>query len=393
MRPEVIAAERVKEVRDAARAWRRAGFINEATQSAILALYSDDRERFGPGLRALAFIFAGFGSLTLVGLSLVLFEPRTEVGAGLHLLFWAAVLFIGTEWQRGPARRADAGAEAATAWGSACCAIAGMVLLGASFDGSGYQQILLRIGLATFAVSGVLAWHWGDRVFHAGAVISGFWLLAQSANGRLAWMVAGAVLIPICLRVARDGGRAPSFRRGSWIVGAAGVLALYAAVHIGSFDQRWIEELNLSNAAPTSPFGFRSLAILATALLPPTLLMMGAWRREPLLLYSGLVLIGVSIATIRLYHAVMPLSLALILIGAFCLALALGVRRWLRDGPAGERHGFTADPLFDDANRTEVVRTAVSMASFTPTAQATPSRPAFEGGGGQFGGGGATGGY
>jgi hypothetical protein len=112
-----------------------------------------------------------------------------------------------------------------------------------------------------------------------------------------------------------------------------------------------------------------------------------------LLLYSGLLLIGVSIATIRLYHAVMPLSLALILIGSACLALALGVRRWLRSSPNGERHGFTADPLFDNTNRTEVIRSVVAAASFTPAAQAAPATPAFEGGGGSFGGGGASGGY
>ena len=89
----------------------------------------------------------------------------------------------------------------------------------------------------------------------------------------------------------------------------------------------------------------------------------------------------------------MPLSFALILIGSACLALALAVRRWLRGGDQGERDGFTADPLFDNTNRTEAIRAAVAMASFTPEAQPTPSRPAFQGGGGGFGGGGAAGSF
>ena len=100
-----------------------------------------------------------------------------------------------------------------------------------------------------------------------------------------------------------------------------------------------------------------------------------------------------SIATIRLYREIMPLSLALILIGAACLGLALWVRRWLRGGPGGERAGFTADPLFDDTNRTEVIQSVVAMASFTHSAQAVPGRSGFEGGGGRSGGGGATGTY
>lgn len=175
-------------------------------------------------------------------------------------------------------------------------------------------------------------------------------------------------------------------------MGAVAILALYAAVHIWSFDQRLIESAHSYSAAPP-PLFWRPLSILATALLPPMLLFTGWRRREPLLIYSGLLLIGVSIATIRLYHAVMPLSAALILVGGACLALALGVRRWLRSGPAGERDGFTADPLFDDTNRTEAIRSVVAVATFTPAAQGAPSRPAFEGGGGSFGGGGASGGY
>ena len=194
------------------------------------------------------------------------------------------------------------------------------------------------------------------------------------------------------MRTARDRRLAPSHRNGAVIVGAVSILALYAAVHIWSFDERLIEAVDrVGDSAP--PLAFRPLSILATALLPPALFLIG-WRlRELLLVYAGLLLTFASIATIRLYREVMPLSLALILIGASCLALALGTRRWLRAGRSGERDGFTADPLFSEGNGTEAVRSVVAMASFTPAAETAPSRSGFEGGGGSFGGGGATGNF
>jgi hypothetical protein len=179
------------------------------------------------------------------------------------------------------------------------------------------------------------------------------------------------------------------------IVGAIAVLALYGALHIWSFDEHLVESMSVvahGGSADVQPT-LRTLSILATALLPPLLLRIGWRRREPLLLYAGLLLVGASIATIRLYREIMPLSLALILIGTACLALAFAARRWLRAGERGERGGFTADPLFDNTNRTEAIRSVVAMASFTPAAQAPGTRPAFEGGGGGFGGGGATGSY
>lgn len=393
MRVEVVAAERAKEVRDAARAWHRAGFVGEEVLSRIVSRYPDDRQRFGPGFRALAFIFTIVATWAVVGLSFALLKPNRGSGAVCFLL-WAAVLSALTEFQRGRGKRANAGSESATALMAAVLAIAGVVI---GADGLSSSHAFARLFLAaSCATCLIAAWYWGDRLFFAGAGLAGFGLLTQLDRGRLLWIVVSLFLIPACLKAARSSRLAPSHRNGAVILGAVAILALYGAIHIWSLDQRGIESLrpvgvSYSEAGESLPF--RSLAILATALLPPSLLLIGWRRREPLLLYAGLLLIGVSIATIRLYHAIMPLSFALILIGAFCLALALWVRLWLRSGEGGERAGFTADPLFDNTNRTEAIQSVVAMASFTPAAQAAPSRPAFEGGGGGFGGGGATGNY
>lgn len=389
MRSEAIAAERAREVRDAARGWRRAGFISEAVLTRTVSLYPDDRQRFGPGFRALAFIFSSIAVWAMVGLSFVLFEPRGD-NSGALLLFWAAALTILTEVQRGPGKRADAGAESATALIAVLLGVAGVVVVG---DDS-IHSFLIPFLASSCALCVVAAWRWGEGLFFLGAGLSGFGLLTQTDHGRLLWIMASVLLIPASLKAGREPKLSPSHRNGAVILGAVAVLALYSALHIWSWDQQAIEYMN--SAAPSTSHAstlrlLRWLSLLATALLPPGLLLVGWRRREPLLLYAGLLLVGASMATIRLYHQVMPLSFALILVGTVCLALAMGVRRWLRSGQKGEREGFTADPLFDNTNRTDAIRSVVAMASFTPGAQAPPSSPAFKGAGGSFGGGGATG--
>jgi len=390
MNQEIVAAERSKEARDAARGWRRAGFIPGETLIRVVDMYPDDRQRFGPGFRALAFIFTSIASWAAIGLWIVLFDHNLDSGGGF--LAWALVLAALTEFQRGPLKRSDAGAESATALAAILLAtIAGTI----GFGGGRFEDMMLRfLGSAWLACS-IAAWRWGDKLFFLGAGLSGFGLLAQTSHGRLLWIVSSALLIPACLKAARDARLSPAYRWGAVILGAIAILALYGAIHIWSLDERLVESMRAARSDPheASASPLRTLSMLATALLPPGLLLAGWRRREPLLLYAGLLLVGASIATIRLYRQVMPLSFALILIGAACIALALGVRRWLRSGDGGERCGFTADPLFDNTNRTEAIRSLVAMASFTPTAQPAASPPSFKGGGGGFGGGGATGSY
>jgi uncharacterized membrane protein YgcG len=386
--PEIVAAERAREVRDAVRAWRRGGFTTEACEAEALARYPDDRVRFGMGFRILSFIFAFIAGVALVGFS-ALFLATSGTGR-FFFTFWAVVMTALTELQRGPGRRADAGAETATA----CLAV--LFAICACFVGTDRtSEMLFRFIAASFFFCGVAAWRWGDRVFSLGTAVAGFGLLAQNDFGRISWVLAAIPLIVASLRAARARSLAPSHRHGAMIVGAIAVFALYFALHVFSWDERLVEGLHIfGSETPESAFSgpWRALCLASTALLPPALLLAGWRRREPLLLYAGLLLLGVSIATVRLYRQVMPLSLALILLGASLLLLVFAMRRWLRTGAGGERDGFTADPLLDNTNRTEAVRVAAAMASFTP-APRSDSGGGFVGGGGSFGGGGATGSF
>jgi len=98
-----------------------------------------------------------------------------------------------------------------------------------------------------------------------------------------------------------------------------------------------------------------------------------------------------SLATLRAYVHLLPLSTALILVGALAILAVVLLRRWLDRSPGQERFGFTAEPLFDDPRRMLLLETAAGMISLTPAAaQAQETRAGFDGGGGRSGGGGGT---
>lgn len=81
------------------------------------------------------------------------------------------------------------------------------------------------------------------------------------------------------------------------------------------------------------------------------------------------------------------------LLGILLTAVAIFIRRWLTRGPAGVRHGFTAERLSGkDKHWIEVGSTVfglLSPQSITPAPQT--SGKDFRFGGGESGGGGASG--
>jgi uncharacterized membrane protein YgcG len=167
---------------------------------------------------------------------------------------------------------------------------------------------------------------------------------------------------------------------------------LYAAVHIGSWEAQIIEEVGERHrAAPPGGDLLWSLAVAATALVPAVLLALGLrGRRYPLLLLGAGTAMA-SLVTLRYYVHLAPLWVVLVLSGAALAALVFALRRYLESGPKGERHGFTAAPLFQDPARQRWLEAGAAILTLSPEARPVHEEPKFEGGGGEFGGGGASG--
>jgi hypothetical protein len=381
VRAEVARADRHFAVRTAADGWRRAGAIDEAAFRAVVAAYPEDRVRLSPGFRILAGLAALVGGGAMAALAASLLAPAgrgTLLAYGLTLVFAAA-----TEIQIGRLRRAQAGAEYATAILSLVCAAWAWE---SSFDSD--SMVLVAAGLAV--ISALDAWRWGFALFAAQAAVFALVTCSQGPFGRLAWSLLGVGAFPLILRMARSPRWTPAHRRCAIGAGLVLLAGTYVAVNLYSLDHRWIEGLELRDRSAAGVWARRA-AIAGTILMPAMVLYLGVRFRDRALLIAGALFTAASLITLRHYHPVGPWWFSLAFGGSACLAIAVALRRWLAAGPARERLGFTADPLFEDRRMVQLAQAAATIAAMSPGARVSAEGP-FQGSGGRSGGGGAAGG-
>ena len=275
MRADAARADRHLAVRNAADGWRRSGAIDDTTVRAVAAAYPDDRVRLGLGLRVLAGLAAFAGAGALAALLGIVFQFRdTFLTLGLAVLFTAA-----TEFQIGPFRRAQAGAEYATAILAATCAGGAWLSLSGS-------PSLGRICYGFAVAFAVAAWRWGYALFAALAAVLALVACAPEISGRPMWFALGLMAFPLILRMARSPRLPPTHRRCCDAVGLVLLAGGYVAANVYSLDHRWIEELG--DRGGGSPGAWtRRAAIAATILMPPIVLGLAARFRDRSLLAAG----------------------------------------------------------------------------------------------------------
>jgi hypothetical protein len=397
MRAKAVAAERNREVREAARAWHRAGAIDDARLGGVEAAYPDDRGRLGPVFRTLIGGFTAFGVLVALGLASLLLQVRSERAFGVLCLAFGLGLLALTELQVGPLRRAQGGAESATGLLMILFLILGVVIfVVVEMELSTGLRVLLILGWSLL-VSTFAALRWGSVSAAVVAATCFFLILAQLPDGRLLWIVAGATIPAALLRASDSERLAPPHRQALVGVALIGLIALYVAIHLGSWDSGLVGWLSAwrwpGDWQPDRWPQFRGFASAATALLPVLVVAAGVWSRRRVVILAGVAMGIASLVTLRVYVHLMPLSFALLLIGTLALFSVLLIRRWLDGAPGHERSGFTAEPLFDNPGRMQLLETAAGMVSLTPVARSAETSQGFEGGGGRSGGGGATDSY
>lgn len=380
-------------MRQAAAAWHEAGVLDDAGLAAVEARHPDDSGRLGPVLRTLVGAFAAFGVLVSFGLAMVVLRLRDETAIAFVLLLFGAGLGVLTELQMGPLKRMQAGAETATGLLSILSLTLGFVFLLEGMSLAPRAGVVLVLAFTAF-LSGAAALRWGSVTAALSASLAVFGLLAQPPGGRLLWMVAGS-LFPLFLLRASDSGRlAPPHRK--CLVGASlvALAALYLAFHLGSWDSGlvgWLSAWRWSGEwGPDIPPAGRAVAIAGSAILPLAVTAAGIWSRRRSLLLAGVLMGAASLVTLRFYVQVMPLSSALVLVGALTILVVLVVRRVLDRGAGHERWGFTGERLYDSPTRMQLLETAVGIVSLSPPSKPEDASTDFEGGRGSSGGGGAT---
>ena len=382
MRPDATAADRNYAVRTAVREWAA---IDAATLARVDALYPDDRSRARPVFRTLLFAFALVAAAAASGLAFAI-----SSGTWVPVLM-GAVLLVATELQVVAWRRADGGAEAATAFLGVLLLVIGAALV----LETSYHPGELVLARAALALAAVVCWlaagRWGFPFLAVLGCLACAALLATLPGGRALLLLLPLVAAAPLLR-ATNARRFPPALRAAFA--GALVVALgagYLAVNAWSLDGGWIESLGRQGRETGA--WVRGAAALATALVPVLVLALGAARRSRLLLWAGAAMAVASLATLRHFFPLGPLWSWLAAAGVLCVAVSLAVRRALAAAPGGERWGFTAEAWGRERRLEAAASTAAAMAVLTPEAKPAAPEPSFKPGGGGFGGGGASDSY
>jgi hypothetical protein len=390
MRRESVAWERAAEVREAAEGWLRARIIGTPAYEAIRNAYPDPCVTPSAVWRILTAAMVTAVTLCSLGALWLAIRPNSA-GLALLLVVLGVAEFVLTERLEASPRSARRGAAGATAFWGAVFVLVGLWILDESLMISS-SKTTDTVLLASVLVWAVACWRWGSPVFAAFSAISLFFLLRRLPFGRALWLLAGAALAGLFARRSDDPAWAPSHRRAAMFLLVVGVSAVCTALNVYSLDVRFIEGfVKFAPVRTAPPRWLFVLAAVATAVMPVTILAWALKSRRTVLLDTGIVLAALSLVTLRQYVHVAPLWVVLTASGALLIVLALAVERALRRSPDGERGGFTADPLFSDERRQQMVQTVPVVAALTPAAHvATTEERGFAGRGGAFGGGGAS---
>lgn len=393
MRADAAEADRRREVREAARGWRRAGAIDEATLATVVAAYPDDRVRLGPAFRTLVFVFTAIALQAFFLLFMTVLPFRGRETGVLVLLYGLGLCGL-TELQVGPLRRDQGGAETASGLLGLAFLLGGVAWLLSDLMGLKFEPALAPFLAAAAVLFATAAVRWGSTFCAAVAALWFFALLTRLGPARLLWVLAGLGLAGLCVAGGESPRLAPTHRRSAQAVLAVALLALYVAAHLGSWDSGLLEEVSsLGRRVSGRGSPLRALSVLASAVLPLAILAAGVRLRHRLLLNLGAVLGIASLVTLRFYVHLAPLWVVLTVAGAVAIGLALALRRWLDSGEGRVRGGFTAEMLFQDPEKRSALEAVAAVAAFTPGARVVAEEPRFTGGGGRSGGGGGTGSF
>lgn len=300
-------------------------------------------------------------------------------------------LLVLTEWQITKMRRAQGGSEAATSLVGIgyLVAFAGWTADKAGADFLHIAAIMLFT--AAFLLAGA-AWRWGYSLYAGAAMAALLGGLTAFPGGRLAWIALPLLAAPAFARLA-DSARLPPAHRAS-CTAALGVAltGLYVALNLASYDLGWLETYRFDWRLHSEGGGgtLRWLFIATTALVPIVYLALGLRSRRWVFLVLGLGTGIASLVTLRWYVHLAPLWVVLTVSGAALVAAVFTLRRYLDSGPEKERHGFTAEPLFEELARRRMLEAGAAVMSLSPEARPVHEEPKFAGGGGEFGGGGSS---
>ncbi|MBP7864546.1 MAG: hypothetical protein KA419_01245 [Acidobacteria bacterium] len=342
-------------VTKAARAWHEAGALSSDTLQAILARYPDGGPPDSVILTVAFFLLVTLGSLLLLaGTGALTFVALDRLEPAFPLILLGTVLCLdGDRLDRKSGLGKEGMVLAAQFWGALFLA-SGLV---ASLGWFNVERPSNLSGVSGLVVFGLAAWRWGRGLFTLLAVSAFFLQIHLSVGHPGAWFLGGLLLGAGSGFLRR--GASATRRESGGILLLTSLVTIYAAVNRYVLEERWLFNPNASlhprgplAALADGPGPWYSLfSIAATVLFPLVLLAWGARSRRLSVLNAGLVCLVLSLATLYVYHPVLPLWVVFCLGGPLLAGLAWGLESGLNRRPGQEWHGFTAQPLYGNTAR------------------------------------------
>ncbi len=387
MNTDAARADRMQSIRDAAREWARAGWIDESARRRIDEKYPDDRHRAGLAFRVLFFVLT-LGALMAATGIIYASSDSWFVGATFAFVVGCAGAAL-TSSLLGSMKRRQGGIEAASSVYALLNLVMGLVVFLLHWHGLPENQASMLVFLFCAVLTAGAAWVWGYWPYASISAACLFLVVAPLPAGRLLW-VAVALLLCKPLISGWDSARLPpALRKSCAAFLAVSLVGAYVAINTYSLDQKLTDFLFIAGSA-NAQFLPRSLSIVLTGLVPPVIVVAGIASRRRVFLNLGFFLSLLSLTTLRFYVHVAPAWLVLTGAGLLLFASATVLRQSLNSGVGGVRGGFTAQPLMDDPGKRRLLEILAGVATLTPGTATDQPKPQFQGGGGKFGGGGAS---
>lgn len=341
-----------------------------------------------------AYIRIGLFILTLVILSaslgllvLMLLDAMKDVYAGL-LIFAGLATYGVLEYFVQTKKHYQSGVDDALLWMSATLILCGINIM-MDLEVSVFAQCML-----VFLISLYATLRFADTLMSVIAFLALLSLVFERATvlGDLAKIVLPFLLLAISLVVyllMKRGEHVNALRHYKscfMLVQIAALLTLYIS---GNYFVVHETSIMLFGSYPEDmqgmPMGW--LFWILTVAIPVIYIYFGLKKKDTILLRAGLILVAAIVFTIRYYHSVAPLEVAMLIGGIILIGLAYGCIKYLKTPRHGLTDENTDDPHFLDKLHLESV---IIAETYSPQA---PVADDFQFGGGTGGGGGASGTY
>ena len=362
--------------------WIRSGFLNAEQEPLLQAGLRATVRRTNVVLRAVLAVFTVLIIGASVILAMIVLEVQQPAQSALLAVF--SGICFGIAWLLAKQGRLyRCGVEEAFA-------MMAVFLLAFSLGSSRWEyHTALAVGVGALASFGIYLL-FGFRYAMVGSILLAGWIPFGLREDAVVERALSLMILTVILFFAR---KVQEQHHGEisgddWTAGQVTAFgALYFVVNLMISGP----VLGLQSIA-SGPFYWCTYVL--TWIVPVWGLWLGIRGRDRLMINAGALAALITLTTNKPYLGWMRQTWDPILLGVLLIGTAIGLRRWLIQGPDRNHRGFTPERILESDNRALAAAGAISMVlPHAPAPQGGPEPQKMNPGGGQSGGGGASGSF